>query len=130
MDFLQTHFRLPQKVRRNSFPAPYSLKINVPFLITQYGGSGASGGQAEKFPPLPPFRHMSFLCTEINMAAQICGMHASMVGCHIQYEVFIPAFFSNYLLDVIFYLLMDCIELFYGNILIIPLKWYAYRFVL
>jgi hypothetical protein len=36
------------------------LKINDTFLITQHCGSGACGGMAEKFPPLPPFRHMSF----------------------------------------------------------------------
>ena len=40
------------------FQYPLSLKINTPFLITQHGGSDACGGMAEKFPPLPPFRHM------------------------------------------------------------------------
>ena len=44
------------------FQYPLSLKINTPFLITQHGGSDACGGMAEKFPPLPPFRHMSFSC--------------------------------------------------------------------
>ena len=54
------HFFIPsQKVRRNPFSAPFSLKINAAFSITQHGGSGACGGMAEKFPPLPP--HVVFI---------------------------------------------------------------------
>ena len=51
----------PQK----SFPAPFSLKINTPFLITQHGGSDACGGMAEKFPPFPPLSpHVIFISHE------------------------------------------------------------------
>jgi len=60
-DFLRTFSHTFSKVRRNPFSAPFSLKINAAFLITQHGGSGACGGMAETFPLLPPFRHMSFL---------------------------------------------------------------------
>ena len=39
----------PQKVRRNWFQDPFSLKINAAFLIAQSGGSGACGGSGEEF---------------------------------------------------------------------------------
>ena len=58
--FCEHILKLSQKSAEILFQYPLSLKINTPFLITQHGGSGACGGMAEKFPPLPPFRHMSF----------------------------------------------------------------------
>ena len=64
-DFLRTYSRTFSKVRRNSFPAHFSLKINTPFLITQHGGSDACGGMAEKFPPFPPLSpHVIFISHE------------------------------------------------------------------
>jgi hypothetical protein len=53
-DFLRIHSRTFSKVRRNPFEHPFSLKINVPFLITQYDGSGAYGGSFSVIPPFPP----------------------------------------------------------------------------
>ena len=61
-DFPQTYSQTVPNVRRNPFSAPFSLKINAPFLITQHGGTDTCGGMAEKFPPLPPLSpHVIFI---------------------------------------------------------------------
>jgi hypothetical protein len=54
-------FKHPQKVRRDPFPTPFSLKINVPFLITQNGESDACRG-ISAISPLPPHLFLYFAC--------------------------------------------------------------------
>ena len=42
-DFLRTHFQTSSKFRRNPMQDHFFLKINAPFLITQYGSTSTFG---------------------------------------------------------------------------------------
>ena len=81
-DFLRIHSRTFSKVRRNSFLRVFSMKTNTPFLITQHGG------MAEKFPPLPPFRHMfSYIpaCSIFLKKVFVCRKFCSK-QCHFNFH--------------------------------------------
>ena len=59
-DFLRTLSHTFSKSPQESIFSTFLPEDQCSILITQHGGSGACGGMAETFPPLPPFRHMSF----------------------------------------------------------------------
>ena len=48
-DTFSAIFKHSQKVRRNPLQDHFYLKINAAFLITQYGGSDACGGNGGEF---------------------------------------------------------------------------------